>query len=75
MNPVSGLLRSRKFLLLLLDTAISLTTYVVGKYSGATSQDVLFFVGALQPIFVMVIHGITAEDVAKLNAGTHPSQS
>ncbi len=74
MNPISGLLHSRKFLLLVLDTVISLTTYFVGKYAGATSQDVLFFIGALQPIFVMVIHGITAEDVAKLREGVHPSQ-
>jgi hypothetical protein len=61
-------------MLLLLDTVVSVGSYFAGKYLQAESQDVLFFIGALQPVFVMVIHGITAEDVAQMNAGTHLTQ-
>lgn len=57
---------SRKFLLLVLDTLVSLLTFFVGKYATpATAQDLLFIVGALQPVFVAVILGIAIEDAGQ----------
>lgn len=70
MNPFSGLIRSRKFWLLILDTIISLTLYFVGKYSPVAFEDIKFLIAAIQPVFVMVIYGITAEDVAITKAGS-----
>jgi len=65
MNPVKGLLRSRKFLLLILDTAISLITYFVGKYAlPAVAEDINFLIAAYQPVFVALIVAIAVEDAA-----------
>ena len=64
-NPFAGLLHSRKFWLLALDTIVSLTVFFVGKYAQFALEDVKFVIGAMQPVFVMVIVGITAEDVGK----------
>lgn len=64
------LLHSRKFWLLILDTVISLALFFVGKYDPAHIEDVKFMVGALQPVFVMVIAGIAIEDAAEKRAGT-----
>ena len=75
MNPFLGLLQSRKFWLLILDTIVSVATYFVGKYMGAEGKDVIFLVAALQPIFMVAINSITKEDVAQLEAGTHPTQA
>jgi len=64
-----ALLRSRKFLLLVLDTVVSLILYFVGKYAGpAVFEDVKLMITALQPVFAMVIAAIALEDAAaKLN--------
>lgn len=67
-NPFSALARSRKFWLLVLDTVVALATYFIGKYAGAESNDLLVLIGALQPIFVMLITLITVEDNAKTKA-------
>ena len=76
MNPFQALLQSRKFWLLILDTIVSVLTYFVGKYVvGAEGKDIIFLVTALQPIFLMAINSITREDVAQLQAGTHPTQT
>ncbi len=72
---MKGLINSRKFQLLVLDTVISLVTFVGGYYF--TPEHLEFVAGLIaliQPVFVMVIKGITDEDVAKLAAGTHVSQ-
>ena len=74
-NPFKGLLQSLKFWLLMLDTTVSVSTYFVGKYMGADSNDVIFLIAALQPIFMVAINSITKEDVAQLEAGTHPTQA
>lgn len=74
-NPFNSLLHSRKFWLLILDTVVSVSTYFVGKYLGAEGKDVIFLIAALQPIFMIAINSITKEDVAQLEAGTHPSQN
>ena len=74
MSPFKRLLQSRKFLLLILDTVVSVATYFVGKYAGFQGQDIIFLIAALQPIFMVAINSIAKEDVAQLAAGTHPSQ-
>jgi len=65
MNPFAGLLRSRKFWLLMLDSVVSAATYFIGKYAGAEGQDMLYVIGLLQPVFVTVIASVTAEDNAQ----------
>ena len=68
-SAASSLWQSRKFLLLLLDTLISLVVFFVGKYaSPASAQDLLFLVGSLQPVFVAIILGIAHEDAAEKSA-------
>ena len=62
MNPFKALLRSRKFLLLMLDTIVSCVLFFVGKYAPVAVEDVYFLVGALQPVFIAVILGIAWED-------------
>ena len=63
MNPMSSLLRSRKFLLLVLDTVISLVLYFVGKYAAqGLFEDVKLVILTMQPVFVAIIAGIAYED-------------
>ena len=70
MNPWVSLFGSRKFLLLLLDTAIALVVYFVGKYTGASiAEDVGLVILLMQPVFVAVILGIAIEDAAFKRAG------
>jgi len=74
-NPIAGLLHSRKFLLLILDTIISLTLYFVGKYAAPSlAEDVKFIVAAYQPVFIAVIAGIALEDAAAKRSGRLPYQ-
>ena len=65
MNPFAGLVRSRKFWLMVLDVLVSASTYFIGKYAGADGQDMLFVIGLLQPVFVTVIASVTVEDNAE----------
>jgi len=64
-NPFAGLIRSRKFWLMVLDVVVSGSTYFIGKYAGAEGQDMLFIIGLLQPVFVTVIASVTVEDNAE----------
>ena len=65
MNPISSVLRSKKFLLLVLDTVISLALFFVVKYANAgVAEDVKTVLLAAQPILLLVIMGITPEEVA-----------
>lgn len=61
--PFKRLLYSRKFLLLVLDTVVSIALHFFG---GA---DAVFLIGALQAMFIAVITGITAEDYAEKKNG------
>lgn len=72
-NAFKNLWKSRKFLLLMLDTIISLTLYFIGKYAGpGVSEDVNMVIGLIQPVFVAIIIGIAVEDAAmKRNGGSH----
>jgi len=70
---MSLLLHSRKFLVLLLDVAVSVVSYFVTRYvNPEVTKDVLFMIGVLQPVVLAVIGGIAAEDSAmKLAGRTH----
>lgn len=61
-NPFLALLKSRKFWLLILDTAVSLTLFFGAKYFAANLEDIKFLIGALQPVFVFIIGAIAYED-------------
>ena len=75
MNPFSGLLRSRKFWLMILDLAVSMLTYFITKYAApALADDALYVIAALQPVFVVIIGAIAYEDGKAKAAGSHPSQ-
>lgn len=63
LQPLKSLLYSRKFLVLLLDTVISVVLHFAG---GA---EVEFLIGALQPVALMIIYTIAAEDIAKAKNG------
>lgn len=72
---MNGLLQSRKFWLLVLDTTISLVMYFVGKYATpALAEDIKIVIVALQPVFVAVIASIAYEDAAakRANGGSLP---
>ena len=63
MSPFSGLLKSRKFWLSILNVALSTAIFFVAKYvNPEAAEDVLWLIGSWQPIFVAVIVGIVSED-------------
>lgn len=72
---MSSLLHSRKFWLAMLDTVVTIAVMWVG-YLAAPEQAELIIatIIAIQAPFVVLINGIKAEDVAKIQAGTHPIQ-
>jgi len=61
---MDALLHSRKFLLLCLDTVISLVIWFVGLYNPAHLDAAQQMIAILQPVFVAVIAGIAVEDAA-----------
>lgn len=69
---MSRLLKSAKFMTLALDTVVSLATFFIGKYAGASTEDLLFLIGSLQPVAVMLIGAIAYEDAAAKRAGNSP---
>jgi len=61
--------KSRKFWLAVTDVVISTVTYFVGKYLGPpVSEDILFLIGAWQPVIAILIASIAYEDAARANA-------
>jgi uncharacterized membrane protein HdeD (DUF308 family) len=64
MNPINGLLQSRKFWLLVLDTVVSLAIYIVGSFWPDQKETVITIIGIFQPVFIAVIVGIFVEDAA-----------
>ena len=67
--------KSRKFLLLCLDVAVSLAIFLVPQlFAPDTAEVTLAVIGIIQPVFIAVIVGIAVEDSAALKAGSHPSQ-
>jgi hypothetical protein len=74
MSPIAALFRSRKFLLLLLDTVVSAILFFGGRYLAPSAiEEMNFLIGILQPVFVALIVAIAWEDnsrratLAKIN--------
>ena len=64
-----NILHSRKFWLMIIDLVVSLATYFVTRYAAPeVAQDVLFLIGALQPVVIAVIASITVQNVAVIKA-------
>lgn len=58
-----SLFKDSKFLVLLLDTIISIVLYFVGKYAGAgLFDDIQFLIITLQPVFLVVIGSIAYQE-------------
>jgi len=75
MSPLQGLLRSRKFLIAVLDVVLSVTAFFVGKYAAPDiAEDINFMIAALQPVALILISAIAYEDAAAMRAGIHPNQ-
>lgn len=66
---MKSLLQSRKFLLLCLDTVVSLILLVAGMYFPQYLDAIKQFVLILQPVFVAIIAGIAYEDAALKKSG------
>jgi len=62
MSPIKALFSSRKFLLMLLDTIVSIALYFVGKYIPNAEADIKFVILGLQPVIISVILAIAYED-------------
>jgi drug/metabolite transporter (DMT)-like permease len=63
MNPFESLLKSRKFLLLILDTVISIVLFFIGQFTSPEVQEgTKFLIATLQPVFVTIIGAIAYED-------------
>jgi hypothetical protein len=61
--------KSRKFWLAVADVVISTVTYFVSKYLGPpVSEDILFLIGAWQPVIGILIASIAYEDAATTKA-------
>jgi hypothetical protein len=66
---MSSIFKSRKFWIMVCDTVVSLVTYFVGRYlNPASVKDILFLIGALQPVILLVIASITVQNVAGIKA-------
>ncbi len=63
---MKNLFESSEFWLLVLDTVVSLVLYF---WKG---EDVKFIIAALQPVFIMVIYGLTQIEKAAIAHGVHP---
>ena len=63
LGPLKKLLFSRKFMLLVVDTVVSVLLFYFGAFEG-----VEFLIGALQPVFVFIIMAIAIEDAAEKSA-------
>ncbi len=64
LGPLKKLLFSRKFMLLVVDTLVSVALYF---WSGIAGVE--YLISVLQPIFVMLIIAIAVEDAAEKSAG------
>ena len=63
-SPLGKLLGSRKFLLLVLDTVVSIVLFVAATYAPGQEEMIKFMVVALQPVVIAVILGIAWEDAS-----------
>jgi len=68
-----SIFQSRKFWTAIVDVAVVLILYFVGKYGSASfAEDMNTVIVAIQPVFIMVIGGIAYEDAAAKKAGNFP---
>lgn len=67
-----GLIESRRFWVLILDTIVSTALYFVGKYAVGAIDDLKFVTLALQPVFLLVIYGFTKDNEALIQSGKAP---
>ena len=75
MNPIQSLFKSRKFLLLVLDTMFALALYFLGRYAPlAWLEDTEFVILVMQPVFIAIILAIAWEDAAAKRAGVFFSE-
>lgn len=66
---LSGLLKSRKFLIMLTDVIISSAVYFVAQYaSPELGENIIWLVASWQPVIYAVIAGIATEDAANVTA-------
>ena len=71
----AALLRSRKFLVAVLDVVASLILFFVGKYAFPSAfEDVQFAVVGLQPLALFLIGAIAYEDGQEKRAGMRRPQ-
>jgi hypothetical protein len=69
MTPLQALLKSRKFLVLTLDTVLSLVLYFSAKYlAPGAVEDIKTVIVALQPVALMLIASIAYEDGQTMKA-------
>ena len=70
------LLRSRKFMIMLVDVIVSIAAYFTGKYmSPEASKDILFLIGSLQPIILVVVASITVQNIEGIKATANIEQA
>ena len=64
-----NLFKSRKFWIMIVDVVLSTAVYFVGKFvSPELGDNVLWLIGAWQPVIYAVINGIATEDAAAIAA-------
>jgi len=62
--------KSRKFWYMIVDVVVSVTSFFVGKYvAPAATEDILFLIGALQPVVITLIAAVAYEDGQEKRAG------
>ena len=66
-----AIFQSRKFWTAIVDIAVVLILYFVGKYAApSVFDDIQLIIVTIQPVFLMVIGGIAYEDGQAKKAGT-----
>jgi hypothetical protein len=68
-NPFVSLIHSRKFLIMIVDVALSTLVFFLAKYANESMvEDVKFLIASWQPVILMVIAAIASEDNATAKA-------
>ena len=74
MSPFQGLLQSRKFWLVVIDAVGGLLALFAAEFWPDNANFIIGVWGGVQPVFVVAIGGIAAEDAAAKKAGVHPAK-
>lgn len=70
MSPIAKLFQSRRFVLLLLDTVVSIILFYSAKFLPESIEDIKYLIGILQPIAIALIVAYTVEDVQSIKANS-----